>query len=221
MLEHRRSLEGAWALIARLLAALLPLSGFIYALRILPDLGIIIYQQQYLAFFLTICLVWTFLVVPPRAAGRGDSRVPWYDVILALAAGAAGGYVALRYHVIVTEIGLITTDKVLVSIVSITLLLEAVRRHAGWTMVSIGAVALAYAYFGHLLSGPFETRVLRFDRLMMYNYLGDGAILGLPLAVAATIIMAFVLFGQMLFCVGGGQAISDFAFALMGRRRGG
>src|SRR5690606_25864763 len=94
MLEHRRSLEGAWALIARLLAALLPLSGFIYALRILPDLGIIIYQQQYLAFFLTICLVWTFLVVPPRAAGRGESRVPWYDVILALAAGAAGGYVA-------------------------------------------------------------------------------------------------------------------------------
>ena len=221
MLENRRSLEGVWALMAKFLAALLPLSALIYGLRILPDLGIIIYQQQYLAFFLTLCLVWTFLAVPPRAAGRDDRHVPWYDLILAAAAGAAGGYVALRYHVIVTEIGLITPDKVLVSIVSIVLLLEAVRRHAGWVMVGIGAVALGYAYFGHLLSGPFETRVLRFDRLMMYNYLGDGAILGLPLAVAASIIMAFVLFGQMLFRVGGGKAISDFAFALMGRRRGG
>lgn len=221
MIENRRSLEGVSALLAQLLAALLPLSALVYALRILPDLGIIIYRQQYLALFLTLCLVWTFLAVPPRAAGAGERHVPWYDLILAAAAGAAGGYVALRYHVLVREIGLITPDKVLVSIVSIVLLLEAVRRHAGWVMVGVGAVALGYAYFGHLLSGPFETRVLRFDRLMMYNYLGDGAILGVPLAVAATIITAFILFGQMLFRVGGGQAISDFAFALMGRRRGG
>lgn len=221
MNENRRELQGGWALIVKILAALLPITALVYALRLLPELGIIIYKEQFLAFFLTLCLALTFMLVPARSRAEPERKVPWYDLIFITLAVAGGGYIALRYHVLVGEIGLITLDKVAASTIGIVLLLEATRRHAGWAMVCVALTALAYAYFGNHLSGMFETRVIRLDRLMTYNYLGQGAILGVPLYVAATIVTAFVVFGQMLFRVGGGNAISNFAFALMGRRRGG
>lgn len=222
MLEEKRELTGAWAVAARILSALLPLSTLAYVLQILPELGVVIYKEQFLAFFLTLSLALLFMIVPARKGREsGSGAVPWYDLILIAAALGAGGYTALYYHVLLPQIGLLTFDKILASTVGIALLLEATRRCAGWTMVLVGAGALAYAYFGHFLSGMFETRVIRFDRLMQYNFMAQDAIHGIPLYVASTIVAAFMLFGQILFMVGGGKAISDFAFALMGRRRGG
>jgi TRAP transporter 4TM/12TM fusion protein len=232
MLENKRTLTGYWALLAGYLSALLPVSTIIYALQLLPKLGIVIYKEQFLMWFLTLSLVLTFLIIPPlkNKASTSDAvdvpgqvvgRVPWYDIILALIALTAGSYVTFWYHQILPEIGVLTTDKILASAAGILLLLEATRRHLGWTMVSLALVALAYSYFGSHLGGILETRVIRFDRLLVYNYLGQDAIHGTPLFVAGTVVTAFMLFGQMLFATGGGQAISDFGFALMGRYRGG
>lgn len=223
MLSARRQLTGVAARSAELLAALLPISAIVYALQILPAFGIVIYKEQFLIGFLTLSLILTFLLVPARRSpdrASADS-VPWYDLVLIVCAAVAGGYTALWYHVLLPEIGLLTADKVAVSVVGIVLLLEATRRIAGNTMLAIGLAALAYAYFGHFLTGLLETRVIRFDRLMLYNYMGQDAVHGTPLFVAATIVTAFMLFGQMLFAVGAGQAISDLGFALLGRRRGG
>ena len=232
MLEKKRALTGYWALLAGLLSALLPVSTIIYALQLLPKIGIVIYKEQFLMWFLTLSLVLTFLIIPPvknktsstdatNVPGQVLGKVPWYDIILALIALAAGSYVTFWYHQILPEIGLLTTDKILASAAGILLLLEATRRHLGWTMVSLGLIALAYSYFGSYLGGILETRVIRLDRLLVYNYLGQDAIHGTPLFVAGTVVTAFMLFGQMLFATGGGQAISDFGFAMMGRYRGG
>ncbi len=228
MLDNKRYLTGAWAIAAQTLAALLPIATIIYALQLFSKAGIVIYKEQFLTFFLTLAMVLTFMTIPARKPKEGTERpsagsgnVPWYDVILIIAALGAGGYTAFWYHILLPQIGFLTTDKIVVSTIGVVLLLEATRRYAGWTMVLVGAAALTYAYFGHTLSGIFETRFIRFDRLMLLNYMGQDAIHGIPLYVAATIVAAFMLFGQMLFEVGGGKAISDFAFAILGKRRGG
>jgi TRAP transporter 4TM/12TM fusion protein len=221
MTNNKRHLEGPWKLVGLVLAALVPVSAVIYALRIIPRFGVIIYNEQFLAFFLMLCLVLTFMIVPARKHEKAENKIPWYDYPLIAASIGVGGYIAIQYGELATEIGIISTDKVVVSALGILLLLEATRRHAGWSMVSVGLGALGYAYFGNHIPGLFETRVVSLERLAIYNYLGTDAVLGMPLYVAATIITAFVLFGQLLFLVGGGDAISDFAFALVGRRRGG
>ncbi|MBZ5876216.1 TRAP transporter permease [Chromohalobacter israelensis] len=221
MLNNKRELQGTLAIVALVLAALIPLSAVGYALRILPSMGFIIYKEQFLAFFLMLCLALTFMITPAKASQKGQRHIPWYDYLLVAVALGVGGYISLRYHALVGQMGLITVDKVVVSAAGILMLLEATRRHAGWSMVSVGLVALAYTFFGNHLSGMFETRVFSFERLVTYNYLGTGAVLGTPLYVAATIVTAFILFGQLLFLVGGGDAISNLAFAMMGRRRGG
>lgn len=216
----RRELTGPLLILANLVAGLVPVSALIYASRVLPEMGLIIYKEQFLAFFLTLCLVLTFLI-KPAFKGASVTSVPWYDWVLIAASLGSGGYVAFWYHELVGVLGLITQDKVIVSAVGIFVLLEATRRLAGWTMVTVGLVALAYGYFGHHLSGVFQTRRIPGERLLINNFLGTDAVLGTPLFVAATIVTAFILFGQVLFRTGGGEAISNFSFALMGRRRGG
>ena len=218
--ENNRVLKRPYRYVYEVLAIVLPIAALIYSLQLLPRFGIIIYKEQYLTLFIAICVAISFLIKPFSKSQVRDTP-PWYDIVGAVLALIVGGYIFLNYDEIVRSLGLITTDKVIVSVIGIVLLLEVARRHVGWTMVSVGLLALGYAYFGHYLSGMFETRVIRWDRLVTYNYLGTGAIFGTPVYVAATIVTSFVVFGQVLFLVGGGDAISDFAFALMGRRKGG
>lgn len=219
--NESRQLEGAVLGLVYFLAALIPVSVVIYTARLLPEFGLVIYKEQFLVFVLTLCLALTFLRKSAFKSSSSQTHVPWYDWILVLLALGAGGYVSFTYHKMVATMGLVSDDKVLVSVIGLVLLLEATRRLVGWTMVCVGLMALAYAQFGHLLSGMFETRQINWSRMVTYNFLGVGAVLGTPLYVAATIVTAFVLFGQMLFLTGGGDAISNFSFALMGKRRGG
>ncbi|HKX50287.1 MAG TPA: TRAP transporter fused permease subunit, partial [Candidatus Binatia bacterium] len=48
-----------------------------------------------------------------------------------------------------------------------------------------------------------------------------SGIFGLPLDVAASVIVAFIFFGQALYAVGGDKFLTDIALVLMGRFRGG
>ncbi|MGH7339471.1 MAG: TRAP transporter permease, partial [Candidatus Rokuibacteriota bacterium] len=59
------------------------------------------------------------------------------------------------------------------------------------------------------------------ERIAAYLYLDASGLLGLPLTVAAAIVVAFILFGQALYAVGGDKFLTDLALAVMGRYRGG
>ncbi|MDP2621851.1 MAG: TRAP transporter fused permease subunit [Hyphomicrobiales bacterium] len=220
MLTDKRDLSGPWALIARLLAGLLPLAAALYAFDVFSRFGLLIYKEQFLGFFLAICLIVTFIWVPLRPGLHAD-RVPWYDVLALVASAAVGIYFVGYYHVLVSEFGFLTTDKIVASGVGLLLLIEATRRQAGTAICAIGVVVLLYAYFGRHLPGLLEVRPLRFDRLLIYTYMGQGNVFGIPLYVAASIVTAFLFFGKVLFGVGAGKYISDLAFAVVGHRRGG
>ena len=58
-------------------------------------------------------------------------------------------------------------------------------------------------------------------RLAYYLVWDPGSMLGLPVMVAATIVIAFVFFGNLLFASGGSAFFTDIALTLMGRYRGG
>ena len=59
------------------------------------------------------------------------------------------------------------------------------------------------------------------ERLAVYLYIDEGALLGIPLRVTGTIVLSFMFFGQALFAVGGEKFFTDAAISLMGRFRGG
>ena len=199
------------------LAVLLTLGGVGWALDAYNRLGLGIYDQQYLAAILAIALAMAFLKFP--VSGKEKTELPWYDAIAALVAFVAVGYLAYDYSTIADLIYLRSADSVAVCVILIVLLIEALRRATGLVLSILVIVFIVYALFADYLPGsgiPTDWRKLSLS--LAANTTG---ILGLPIKVAATIVIAFVLFGQILQHTGGMRFFTDIAMAAMGRFRGG
>jgi TRAP-type uncharacterized transport system fused permease subunit len=100
-------------------------------------------------------------------------------------------------------------------------LAEASRRLVGWPLVIIAACFLFYALFAYIFPGDFYGKGWTVSRLATYLYLDANGIFGQALQVGASIVVVFVIFGEVLYLVGGAEFLSDFSLALMGRFRGG
>jgi TRAP transporter 4TM/12TM fusion protein len=219
--SHRSSL-GRAALpyprkIVDALALILTLGAIGWALDAYNRVGIALYDQQYLAAMLAVTLAMAFLKFPVR--GKEKTELPWYDVVAALAAFTATSYLATFYPRIVDLVYLRQTDSVIVSVVLIVLLIEALRRATGIVLPILVMAFISYALLAnHLPGSGIPTDWRKLSLALAANYTG---ILGLPVKVATTIVIAFVLFGQILQHTGGMQFFTDLSMALMGRFRGG
>ena len=198
----------------------IPLLAFIYIFNLSPAVGVVILQEQYLGIFLILILSAVFLLTP-ATRGAPQQMVPWYDAALALTSVVVGGYLAVYYPTIVGEIGELTLDKVVFGGIAVLLVMEASRRISGWVLVIIAGVFILYAHFAHLFPGLLYAKGISWSKIAVHLYVDPNALLGIPLAIAATIVVAFVLFGQVLYVSGGGDFFTDLATAVMGRFRGG
>jgi TRAP transporter 4TM/12TM fusion protein len=199
------------------LAILLTLGGVGWALDIYNRIGLPIYDQQYLAAMLAIGLAMAFLKFP--ITGKEKKELPWYDVVAAIVAFAATGYLAVYYPTIVDLIYLRSADSVTVSAILIVLLVEALRRSTGPVLCILVIFFIGYALLAeHLPGSGIATDWRKLSLSLAANTTG---ILGLPIKVATTIVIAFVLFGNVLKNTGGMRFFTDISMVLMGRFRGG
>jgi TRAP transporter 4TM/12TM fusion protein len=215
-----RQLHGplAWAANSALLA--IPVVGVFFLLDVPQMIGWLAFNEQYMGLFLALALFATFLLIPVRSGAKRDP-VPWYDVIAAGAGLVVGLYVFFEYPRLVNTLGEITQEGVLLGWITILLLAEATRRLVGWPLVIIAAAFIFYALFAYLFPGDFYGRGWSVSRLATYLYLDANGIFGLALQVGSSIVLVFILFGEVLNAVGGAAFLSDFALAVMGRFRGG
>ena len=205
-----RTLSGRLRLLTKVLLIGIPIVGIFFVMDTPSYLGWSILIEQYYGLFLAIVLACVFLLVPPtKRAAR--NRVPWYDVILSILGVGVGLYVAVLYPNILWAIGTITPDRVIMSTIAIVLILEGVRRLTGWFLPSLGLVFILFAHFTYLVPGVFRGPGIPWDRLFNSLYLDSNAMLGVPMEVTASIVLGFILFGNLLFGVGGGQFLSDVA----------
>jgi TRAP transporter 4TM/12TM fusion protein len=169
---------------------------------------------------LAIGLGMIFILFPAR---RGDmkNRVPWYDVLLAIAGLAVGFYQIIFYEDLIIRSGLNTPLDFSVGGLTVLLVLEATRRVAGWPMVIVASTFLAYALWGGVLPGLFSHRGYSMTRLLEQISLGIEGIFGVPLGVSATVIFVYLLFAQFLEKTGIRQLFIDIAMALTGWSPGG
>jgi len=215
-----RQFSGAAGTGIKLWLSIIPVIGTLYALNIPSYLGVAFYKEQYLGLFLTFILSSAFLITPATKTAPRD-KLPWYDVLLAILSLVVGGYVAIRYPYLIPRLGYITTTNIILSAITIILVFEAARRLFSWVVVVIGTIFVLYAPYAYLFPGILHTRQIPWGRVLSSLYLSPDALLGIPLTVAAVIVLAFILFGRCLFAIGGGQFLSDSALALMGKYRGG
>ena len=205
---------GDWLLIS------IPLLGMFFLLNVPQYIGWLVFNEQYMGLFLGVALGVTYLLIPARP-GKGRSIVAWYDIVAAAAGLAIGLYIFIFYPSIVNSLGDISSERVALGCITIFLLAEATRRLVGWPLVIIAACFLFYALFAYIFPGDFYGKGWSVSRLATYLYLDANGIFGQALQVGASIVVVFVIFGEVLYVVGGAEFLSDFSLSLMGRFRGG
>ena len=101
------------------------------------------------------------------------------------------------------------------------LMLEAVRRTAGWVLFVLVTTFSVYPLFADRLPGVLAGLAMPGDVVAAYHALGTESLLGLPFRAFAELVIGFLVFGVALQQTGGGRFFIDLAFALLGRVRGG
>jgi TRAP transporter 4TM/12TM fusion protein len=202
-------------------AVLLTLGSIAFAIQFYRNvLGLLLFNEQFLAGMLALGLALVFLTQPVRR-GRPRLTVPWYDWLLAALSLVIGFYIAVRFPALSEDMTSRPIDGLIVAFITIPLLVEALRRSVGLSLTIVVIVFLGYALVGHLVPGALAGRPVKLTQLAFYLVWDPGSMLGLPLMVATTIVIAFVFFGALLFASGGSAFFTDFALTLMGRYRGG
>jgi len=182
-------------------------------------LGLALYTEQFLATMLAIALSSVYLAI--RANGRHGGRPSVFDLAAAAIGGVNGCYIAITYPKLVEEVAFDPGYGLWPALILLALLIEGLRRTAGHALTAIVIVFALYGAFGDRVSGALAGRQVTFERLVTQLAFDTNALLGTPLLIAATVVVVFVLFGQLLNGTGGGRFFTDAALALMGRFRGG
>lgn len=204
----------------KLLLCALTILGSLWALQIHHSLPWAFFNQQYLGLFLALALAAIFLGVKARPGEAGD-HVPWYDWFFAASGLLIGLYVMVMYPTIAYRLGVLSPERWILGGMAVLLVLEATRRVAGGTLAWVALACVLYTKFAYLFPALLYAKGSSWERIASYLYLDTGGILGVPLDVAATILVAFIFFGQALYAVGGDKFLIDLALIAMGRYRGG
>ncbi|MBI2359993.1 MAG: TRAP transporter fused permease subunit [Deltaproteobacteria bacterium] len=217
-----RTLKGSFAVLEATILSALPISGLLYVLDVPAYVHKAILTEQYLGLFLALILCGTFLTVPASANAPRD-RIPWYDLGLAGAGLVSGVYLIIFYSdpAPLVQLGYITWERVPLAILAVLLILEALRRLAGWFLVVLVLLFLLYARFTDLVPGLLGGRGTSWESLLNSLYLSSDFLLGVPLSAGASVVLPFILFGSVLIETGGGLLLTSFATAVFGRFRGG
>ena len=201
------------------LAGLLTLVAMAWSADLPIEFGWQIYTQQYIALILAFTLALVFLHY--RADGRTGGVVPAYDAVAAAVCLVVAGYVAVIYQWLDAELPYDPRIGVPFACVLLLGLTEALRRVAGLFLTVLVLVFFCYGLLGYLIPGPFMGNYVSPANLLNSLMLGDVGILGVPTQIAATVVIAFVLFGTILNRAGGSKYFTDVALSLFGQYRGG
>ncbi len=180
-----------------------------------------IQAQLYRPVFLALCLVLIFLYYP--MANRWRDRFTPVDLLLAVLAVLAIGYVLWDYEEFIFRSARPNTTDLIAGALTILLVLEATRRTTGWILPAVTATFLVYAYLPRLfrLPPPWDHRGYEVDRVVGHVFMTTEGIFGVPLDVASSFIILFTIYGAVLEFSGAGKFFIDFSFGAMGRKRSG
>ncbi len=204
----------------RLLAALLTAAALAEAADLYRAVGIVVFAEQRLLALLGLALGTLYLL---KGAGPGGPRlrVPWYDALAATVGLLVCFYLSWHYERIFEELYSRPRDALIGGAIILALVAEGVRRSAGPVLFIFLSSFFVLGLVSHFIPGQFQGRDVDFDRLVIYLSLDSNSLVGIPLTVATTIVIAFIYFGNLLDLSGGSRFFTDISTALMGRYRGG
>jgi TRAP transporter 4TM/12TM fusion protein len=203
------------------LGAAIGLGGIAWGADLYRLVGLNFLAEQFLAVMLGCATAIVYLLRPMRPSPSPRQTAPWYDWLLAGTAIAVGVYMGWAYPRMLGEFFNSPWDVKIVTWVLLLLVIEGLRRAAGWALVIVVLAFFLYALVGHRVSGALQTREVQVTDMVVYLGLDTSGLFGLVLLIGVTVVIPFVFFGQLLSSSGGANFFNDLSLWLMGRFRGG
>ncbi|MFW6115269.1 MAG: TRAP transporter permease [Thermodesulfobacteriota bacterium] len=149
------------------------------------------------------------------------TRIPFIDILFAVAASCAALYIWWDFDQLVWRQGMPNLTDMVLGTILIVLLLEGARRALGPALAVLAGIFLLYTIVGPYLPEVLRHRGVPLDFIISDMYLTTTGIFGVPLGVSTDFVFLFVLFGALLDKAGGGKYFIDVAFSALGTFRGG
>ena len=174
---------------------------------------VFVFRGTHLLFGLVLIFLW----YPTFADAEGRKRLlsGGIDTLFLVLSIAGVGYLFVAHDYILDRFAYVDDPKVIDFVLGIGLILavlEGTRRVVGLALPITAVIFLVYAYY---VTG------LSFSVMLDQMYLTTEGLLGIPIAVSATYMVLFIMFGSLVERSGAGQLFMDFALALTGSAAGG
>ncbi|HSI53920.1 MAG TPA: TRAP transporter fused permease subunit [Ramlibacter sp.] len=156
----------------------------------------------------------TFLLFP--IAKKFRHRIMWWDIIAAGLAVAVVAYVIWGGDDFTDRNTTPLPWDIFFGVTLVILVLEAMRRTAGWIMPAVTGAFILYALFGAWLPAPWTHKGYEVGRLVGHLYMTLEGIFGVAVDVSSSLIILFTIFGAFLQYSGAGKFYIDFSFSAMG-----
>lgn len=183
---------------------------------------------------LAVMLVLAFLLRPLGRASPLDPvlvpgdpgnarRLAGFAADLALAALGifVQAYTLFDLEAFLMRQGDITDTDMAVGALMVVLVLEATRRMVGLAMVAVAGFFVAHALYTPHFPGFLYGPPTSYRKFVDFVFMRTEGIFGIPIYVASTYILLFILFGAILLRSGAGRFFIDLAVSLTGHRIGG
>jgi TRAP transporter 4TM/12TM fusion protein len=217
-----REVRGLARIVLIVCAIAVPLLAMNQLLNLHFFFGLVLIDPRYLFLLAALLLPLVFIAIPASGASA-QINPPWYDWIC-----AATSFGILVWFAVQAERGLLEGWEYsspplakLFSGILCLLVLEALRRTSGWPMTIIVGTLALYPVVAHIIPNPLRGFNHTFTNTIAYHVASSESLFGIPMRAFAEIVIGFIIFGIALNYTGGGKFFNDFAFALVGRMRGG
>ena len=191
-------------------------------------------NQFSLIAFLSATLPLVFLLYRGRTRRKSDDGKPdvpgWFDMLLTVIAALVCTYPMLPlvigdggggFDEFLNRQGTLGTTDIIAGTLLTLLVLEATRRTTGLVLPIFCIVFFLFAYYGGYL--PIDWAIshagVNYSQIINGFYNDQSGFFGTPLSVAATYIVLFIFYGQVLSATGAGRFFVNFSFSLFHKSR--
>jgi TRAP transporter 4TM/12TM fusion protein len=186
-------------------------------------MGLFIPLQIHRAISLVIALTLVYLGPRKKKIKGKEWKPKWYDLVLLLMGLVSCFFILFNFSAVSEYIimGFLDTKGIILALILAASLLVAVKAKSGVALPIVVTVFAILPLIQSILPGVLHGRNYGIAQLARAIYIQNSGIFGLPLGVACTILIVFVMFGRMLQEIGGGSWITDIAMAIVGKSKGG
>jgi TRAP transporter 4TM/12TM fusion protein len=146
------------------------------------------------------------------------------DVLLLAASAAVLAYYLVEFPRLSNRMenidDVLTIDLIAGSLL-LVVLMEAVRRVVGWSLIWVIIAFVAYCFLGPWAPGWLSFQGFEFPLFIEIMTMASHGVLGVTTQTSLDFVWYFILFGVVYSATGGGQLFIDSALRLVGQRRGG